>query len=89
MARDVCRVTEGCSTCKKAKSRSELHGLYFLFSIPIKPWDELSMDFVLGLPRTQKRHDSIMVVVDQFSKMTHFIPCHKTDDAVYIFGLFS
>ena len=88
MRRDVERFIARCTTCQKAKSRLNPHGLYMPLPVPSVPWEDISMDFVLGLPRTKKGRDSIFVVVDRFSKMAHFIPCHKSDDAVNVADLF-
>jgi hypothetical protein len=88
MRRDVGRFVARCTTCQKAKSGLNPHGLYMPLSVSSTPWVDISMDFVLGLPRTKRGRDIIFVVVDRFSKMAHFIPCHKSDDAVHIADLF-
>nr|GFB92104.1 retrotransposon protein, putative, Ty3-gypsy subclass [Tanacetum cinerariifolium] len=52
-------------------------GLLQPLDIPVWKWDEISMDFVTGLTRTQRRHDVIWVVVDRLTKSAHFLPICK------------
>ncbi|XP_021740095.1 uncharacterized protein LOC110706475 [Chenopodium quinoa] len=87
MLATVHRVVSRCSTCQRAKMVFH-KGLYKPLPIPERPWEDVSMDFIVALPRTQRGKDSIMVVVDRFSKMAHFIPCHKTEDAMKVAKLY-
>jgi hypothetical protein len=88
MRRDVERFVARCVKCQMGKSWLNPHGLNLPLPIPSAPREDISMDFVLELQRTRKGRDSVFVVVDRFSKMTNFIPYHKTDDATHIADLF-
>ena len=49
--------------------------------IPSRPWESISMDYLMGYPTTKYHHDVILVVIDIFSKMAILIPCNKTTTA--------
>ena len=66
MQHDVKKFIEKCRICQHAKGRRQNTGLYQPLPIPTRPWDSISMDFVLGLPRTQRGNGYIYVVVDSF-----------------------
>jgi hypothetical protein len=89
MRRDMERYVSRCTTCNKAKSPINPHGLYMPLPVPSVPWEDISMNIFLGLPRTRRGGDSIFMVVDRFSKIAHFIPCHKSDNASHVIDLFS
>ena len=66
MKRDVEHVTTKCITYQKAKSKLQPYGLYTYLPIPKAHRINISMDFVLGLPRSKSGNDSICIVVDRF-----------------------
>ena len=88
MSRDVEHLVRRCTVCQLAKSHVLAHGLYSPLPVPMAPWEDISLDFITGLPRTQRHKDAIMVVVDRLSKMAHFVPCDTTHDATQIANLY-
>nr|GEX20658.1 RNA-directed DNA polymerase [Tanacetum cinerariifolium] len=84
----VNRLLERCRTCHIAKTHSSNAGLYTPLSVHVAPWEGVSLDFVLGLPCTQRAKDFVMVVVDRFLKMVNFVPCSKTFDASQVARLY-
>ncbi|GJZ31749.1 retrotransposon protein, putative, ty3-gypsy subclass [Tanacetum coccineum] len=78
MKRDVATFVSKCLTCQQVKiEHQRASGLLQPLEIPVWKWDEISMDFVTGLPRTQRKHDAIWVVVDRLTKSAHFLPIRK------------
>ena len=73
MTKEVKRYVEGCDQCQRMKNRVEmLVGKLKPNQIPEKPWQHISVDFITKL-LVSKGHDSILVVCDRFSKMSHFV----------------
>lgn len=77
LRKDVGKFVERCRVCHLAKVKATNVGLYMPLPIPTQAWTDVSMDFAMGLPRTQPGFDSIFVVVDRFSKMVYFIPTKR------------
>ena len=88
MEKDVQDIPRRRGMCQAAKSHSLPDELYTSLPVPTLPWVDVTMDFILGLPRAQRGKDSIFVVVDRFLKMAHFIPCNKTNDTTHITELY-
>ncbi|KAF8114633.1 hypothetical protein N665_0035s0012 [Sinapis alba] len=88
MRKDVEKHCSRCIVCTQAKAKNQPQSLYTPLFIPNAPWVDLSMDFVLLLPRTMRGRYSIFVVVDRFSKMPHFLACNKIDSVVNVADLF-
>jgi hypothetical protein len=72
----ACYVSE-CDTCRKVKADyMKPGGLLQPLSVPEWKWDDISMDFIVGLLMMAHKFDSIWVIVDRLSKSAHFIPVH-------------
>ncbi|WVZ94018.1 hypothetical protein U9M48_039962 [Paspalum notatum var. saurae] len=79
MKRAVSKYVAVCDTCQRVKAEHQRPaGLLQPLKIPEWKWEEISMDFIVGLPRTQKGYNSIWVVVDRLTKVAHFIPVNTT-----------
>ena len=84
MKTSIHRYVRNCHACKRAKpARDAYNGLLKPLPVPERPWTDITMDFVVGLPDCKaygQVYDAILMVIDRLSKERHYIPCSEKDD---------
>jgi hypothetical protein len=82
MKHEAARYVSECDTYRKVKSNyMKPVGLLQPLSILEWKWDNINMDFIVGLPLPARKFDLIWVIMDRLSKSSHFIPVHTCYDA--------
>jgi hypothetical protein len=75
MKKDIAGHVARCDICNRVKAEHQRPaGLLKPLDVPVWKWECISMDFIMGLPRSSKGHDSIWVIVDRLTKVAHFVP---------------
>jgi hypothetical protein len=89
LKKDITDYLAKCLECQQVKAEQR-HPARLLQTLPIPEWkwETISMDFIIGLPKSTKQNDAIMVVVDKLSKDSHFIPIKSTCKAIDIASIF-
>jgi hypothetical protein len=80
MKREIAKYVSECDTCQRIKaSHLKVAGTLQPLPIPSWKWEDICMDFIVGLPNTSRHHDSIWVIVNRLTKTAHFLPVHTTN----------
>ncbi|WVZ76471.1 hypothetical protein U9M48_024447, partial [Paspalum notatum var. saurae] len=75
MKREIAKYVSECDVCQRVKANHlKPAGMLQPLAVPSWKWEDIYMDFILGLPRTQKGYDSIWMIIDRLTKSAHFIP---------------
>jgi len=89
MKREIAKYVSECDICQRVKaSHLRLAGMLQPLSIPAWKWEDISMDFIVGLPKTAKGYDSIWVIVDRLTKSAHFLSVKTTYRAQHYADLY-
>jgi hypothetical protein len=87
--KEITKYIARCMECQKVKAENwHPAGLLQPLTIPKWKWEIVTMDFITRLLRTSKLHDLIMVVVDKFTKASHFIPLKTTHKVAEVADIF-
>jgi hypothetical protein len=89
LKRDVAAHVVECDICQRVKAEHQRPtGLLHPLKIREWKWEEIGMDFIVGLPRTSVGYDSIWVIVDRLTKVAHFIPVRTNDTGAKLAELY-
>ena len=79
MKKEIAELVSKCLVCEKVKiEHQKPFGMLQLLGIPEWKWESISMDFMMGLPKTQANFVAIWVIVNRLTKFTHFLPIQAT-----------
>ena len=82
MKKDVALFVSKCLTCQQVKAEHQKPaGLLQPLRVAEWKWEHITMDFVSGLPRSLRGHDTVWVVVDRLTKSAHFLPIRLSNSA--------
>lgn len=81
MSKDVKRYVASCEMCQRAKSGKFRNGLLQPLPVPKRPWQDISMDLITGLPVTADGNDAVFTFVDRLTKCVHLVPVRSTLNA--------
>ena len=90
LKKHVQEIISQCDTCAKTKARRHKpYGELQPLPVPTRPWDAITMDFIVKLPESEDpatgvRHDSILVVVDRLTKYAYFLPFKEASNATQL-----
>ncbi|GKD69519.1 putative reverse transcriptase domain-containing protein [Tanacetum coccineum] len=80
MKADIATYISKCLTCAKVKAEHQRQsGLLVQHEIPQWKWDNITMDFIMKLPKSSQGYDTILVIVDRLTKSAIFVPIRETD----------
>jgi hypothetical protein len=86
---DIAKYVAACGVCQQVKAEHKRPaGLLQPLKIPEWKWEHITMDFVVGLPRSPRGRDAIWVVVDRLTKSAHFIPMKTTNSTQELVPLY-
>ncbi|GKC16762.1 reverse transcriptase domain-containing protein, partial [Tanacetum coccineum] len=80
MKANIATYVSKCLTCAKVKAEHQRpSGLLVQPEIPKWKWDNITMDFVMKLPKSSQGYDTIWVIVDRLTKSAIFTPMREID----------